>query len=217
MITFIVALEKEAECLLSNFENLAKKLITKKTIYEGTLFGKDVALIISGIGKVNASMATQMAILRYKPDFVFNFGTAGGTNCSLNVGDFIQVDKCCQFDFDLRDIDDVPLGYIQDYDCVFFDCNKINTGLKKASLATSDRFTECKNDNDTILSLNCSLRDMEGCAIAQVCISNDIPLIIVKGVSDVFGNKSTSEQFKENLNAINVAFPKIIQQILNNL
>ena len=39
-----------------------------------------IPLVYSGIGKVNAAIATFKAIKEYQPDFIINFGTVGKIN-----------------------------------------------------------------------------------------------------------------------------------------
>lgn len=216
MICFIVALEREARFVIDEIQGLKKRFLCGKPVYEGKLYGKNVALAISGIGKVSAALTCQAAIDEYKPEAIINFGTAGGTDGTVTPCEYYAVKNCCQFDFDLRDVDGVPLGYIQEYDRVFFEGNtyKTKSVLPQKNLASADRFTEGESDNNTVLSLGCSLRDMEGGAIAQVCASCGVPLLIVKGVSDVAGSGSTAEQFRENLTAVAKGFPAIIKSIL---
>lgn len=216
MICFIVALEREASFVIDKVKEAKKSFICGKPVYEGKLFGEDVALVISGIGKVSAALSCQAAIDEYKPQAIINFGTAGGVDGTVTPREYYAVKNCCQFDFDLRDVDNVPLGYIQEYDRVFFDGNtyKPKTLIEERNLASADRFTESEKDNNAVLSLGCSLRDMEGGAIAQVCASCGVPLLIVKGVSDVTGSGSTAEQFRKNLTAVSKGFPFVIKKLL---
>lgn len=50
---------------------------------EGTLNGKEVVVVRSGIGKVNAAVCTQILADEFGVDGVINTGIAG----SLNAGD----------------------------------------------------------------------------------------------------------------------------------
>lgn len=217
MIGIVVALKKEAEKTISLIKEVKITEIAQKKVYEGTLFDKKVVLILSGIGKVNAAIATQILIDKYNVEFIFNYGTAGGIDSSVKICSYYAVESACQFDFDLRDIDGVPLGYIQDFDTATFPANthKIDF-LEKKKLASADRFTESKKDTDDILSLGCNLRDMEGGAIAEVCFANKTPLCIIKGVSDVVGSNSTSMQYYQNAKNIGDGFPEIIKKVIEN-
>ena len=218
MFGIIIALDKEAEALLKKVENLEEITLLDKRAYKGKIYNKDVVIAISGIGKVNASLTTQHVIDAYSPDFILNFGTCGGMNDSVKVLNYYAIDKCCQFDFDLSELDDVPVGYIQDYDTVFFPtCLNGIENLKTASLASADRFI-CKDvDVKTINDVGCNVGDMEGGAIAQVCLSNNTPLYIIKGISDVHGSGTAQEQFFKNLATVGEGFPDVILSAIKNI
>ena len=216
MIAIVVALEKEAQSVIDCFENLEKLNIARKSLVKGNLFGKECVLAISGIGKVNASLTTQLLIDTFSPEYIINFGTAGGIDSSVKALNYYLVEKCCQFDFDLRDLDGVPLGYIQDYDTSFFPAYTVNfpVDYEIKVLATADRFTENKIDTQDIMSIGCNVRDMEGGAIAQVCYTNNVPLLMIKGITDVVGNGLTAEQFVSNLKTVSAGFSEVIKNII---
>lgn len=216
MICFVIALQKEVENLLTIATELNVFKLADKKAYSCKLNGKDCIIAISGIGKVSAALTTQLLIDKYSPDFIFNFGTCGGMNNSVKILNYYAIEKCCQFDFDLRELDGVPLGYIQEYDTVFFPTSTLNIDfLEKSILASADRFTNNEDDIRSINEIGCSLRDMEGGAIAQVCKSNNVPLIMIKGISDVYGNGTAQEQFYANLKTVGDNFPNVILKVLD--
>lgn len=218
MIGIVVALHSEAENLLNNLQNKTTFLTADKPTFKGKLAGQDVVVAISGIGKVSAALTTQKLIDTYNPSFILNFGTAGGMNDSVKILNYYIVERCCQFDFDLRELDGVPLGYIQEYKTAYFNANTDSIDfLQKSSLATADRFTNDVNDINSINQIGCSLRDMEGGAIAQVCCSNNTPLYMIKGVTDVYGSGTAQEQFFENLKQVSSGFLDIVIKVIETV
>ena len=218
MIGIIVALNSEAKSFLEIIENKQQISLIGKTAYVGKIANKDIVLIISGIGKVNAAISTQAIIDKYSPTHILNFGTAGGMNSSVNIKDYYIIDKCCQYDFDLSSLDPVPVGYIQDYDCVFFDCfTSFCSNLKTSRVASGDRFNDNPCDVQTINDMGCSLRDMEGGAIGQTCTANNVKLVMIKGVTDVYGSQTAQEQFYANLQSVSKNFDYIIKNIIECL
>jgi adenosylhomocysteine nucleosidase len=216
MIAIVVALDSEVKFFLENVQNKNEKILGGKKVIEGTILNKQVVVSVCGIGKVNAAMTTQLLIDKYSPDLVLNFGTCGGTNDGVSVKEYYYVDKCCQFDFDLRELDGVPLGYIQEYKTAYFNTTTDRLDfLDKTSLATADRFTNDINDIKAINDVGCSLRDMEGGAIAQVCLSNNVPLLMIKGITDVYNSGTAQEQFFKNLKAVSDGFPDVIFKALD--
>lgn len=218
MICFVVALKKEAQSLLEKVENLKEFLLADKPAYSFNINNTQCILAISGIGKVSAGLTTQLLIDKFNPKFIINFGTCGGMNNSVKILHYYLADKCCQYDFDLSALDDVPVGYIQEYDRVYFDTYTHNINfLQKRAIASADKFTHKSQDVELINKMNCSICDMEAGAIAQVCTSNNIPLIVVKGISDVHGNNTQPEQFFKNLSTVSNNFPDVIKQVIDSI
>jgi adenosylhomocysteine nucleosidase len=218
MICFVVALKKEAELLLERSKNLKSFKIADKIAYSFNLEDKECVLVVCGIGKVSACLTAQILIDKYNPSYIFNFGTCGGMNDSVKILNYYAVEKCCQYDFDVSSIDDVPVGYIQEYDRVYFDaCVNGLDFLEKRNIASADKFTHKDEDVKIINDMNCSICDMEAGAIAQVCTSNNVPFVAIKGISDVHGKGTQPEQFFENLKKVGDGFPDIIIKAINNI
>ena len=218
MIGIVVALTSELKPLLSAVENLKEIKLADKKAFTCKICGLDAVIVVSSIGKVSAGLSTQLIIDKFSPDYILNFGTCGAVNDSVMALNYYAVDKCCQYDFDLRDLDGVPLGYIQEYDRVFFPT--IVSGLKflpKTALASADRFTHTEKDVASVNDIGCSLCDMEGGAIAQVCLSNNVPLVVIKGITDIFGSGTNQEQFFQNLKQVGEGFPAVIKKVVKQI
>lgn len=214
MFGIVVALKKEAQFFLEKFNCTKGQKISDKPLYKGNIHGEDFVLVVSGIGKVSASISAQALIDRYSPKFILNFGTAGGVLPNIEIGEYLLINNALQFDFDVTAIDDVEVGYIQEYDRAFFPCENIECQLKKVNLASGDRFSDDVKDIELIKKLNCALRDMEGGAIAQTCLSNSVPLVMVKAVTDVYGKTPSNFQFYENLIKLCEGFPSVLENVL---
>ena len=218
MIGIIIALQSEASALLDKVDELNQIKLADKTAYTCKINGRDTVIAISGIGKVNAALTTQLVIDKFKVDFILNFGTCGGLNDSVEIKNYYVVDKCCQYDFDLSDLDDVPVGYIQEYKTVYFETyTKGLDFLQKSMVASADKFTHKEQDVELVNKMGCSLCDMEAGAIAQVCTSNNVPLIVIKGISDLHGNGTAPEQFFKNLSTVGENFPSVILKVLEKI
>ena len=218
MVGIVIALKSEAKQLLKDVSQLESIKLLDKTAYKCKINGIDTVIAISGIGKVSAGITTQAIIDKFSPDYIINAGTCGGTDKTVTALNFYLVEKCFQFDFDVTQIDDVEIGYIQEYDTKFFTTyTKGIDFLEKANLATSDRFSNHPKDLGLIFDNKCAIRDMEGCAIAQTCTSNNVPCIVIKGVSDVYGSGIASEQFFSNLNKVCEMLSPIVIKTVNTL
>ncbi len=215
MICFVVALPKEAEFFLKDVNDLSEFKLADKKAYSFKFLNNDCILCISGIGKVSAALTTQLLIDKYNPKFIINFGSAGGMTNDLNILDYCIIESASQYDFDVTALDDVPVGYIQEYNTVHFPAktfDRLTLITKKAS--SGDRFNTDVNDINRITNMGCSVRDMESGAVAQVCTSNKTPLIIIKGITDVYGKVSAERQYYENLEIVCKGFTKVLTEVL---
>jgi len=222
MLGFVVAMEKEARLLIDRLDDFKEKSIAGKKLFVGRFLSNEVVLIISGIGKVNASLSAQIIIDKFAPEVIINFGLAGGKEGSgLAAGDIVLLDKICQYDFDLSEIDNVSVGYMQDYDTIYFKTDyELYNGknFKICSGATGDRFTKKKYFLDIIKDLSAGVVDMESGAISQVCFANKIPFIPLKLISDVDNsNDSIFEQYVSNVKTICDKIPNAIEELVANL
>lgn len=222
MIGFVVAMRKEAGLFLENAEIKEERQLAGKNVFIGKCFDKDFVLIIAGIGKVNVALSTQLIIDNYNIDKIINFGVAGGKeNSGLVAGDMVLIDKVCQYDFDLSEIDDVSIGYMQDYDTIFYNTayeNYSGKEFKIRSCATGDRFTTKEYFLNIIKELGAKVVDMELGAIAQVCTANNKPLYSIKLISDVDGAEgSIFSQYQQNVKEITQKITSALKELILNL
>ena len=96
-IGIIGAMEQEVARIKEKMQDVQ---ITKKAsmdFYEGTLEGKKVVVVRSGIGKVNAGICTQILADVFGVEAVINTGIAGSLN---NVGDIVLSTDVLHHDMD---------------------------------------------------------------------------------------------------------------------
>ena len=66
----------------------------------------EIFLVKSGIGKVNAAIATINLLNEHHPDLVINSGVAGGIDTCLNVADLVIGSQTCYHDFYAGEVSD---------------------------------------------------------------------------------------------------------------
>jgi len=90
VIAIVVAMKIEAQGLL---KAMSQKVIISREcpfICKGTIYEKEVLLIISGVGgQVNARKTTELILNRFTPDMVISAGIAGGTQEEINHNDIV--------------------------------------------------------------------------------------------------------------------------------
>lgn len=221
MTGFVIAMQSEALPLLSMIKKSRQIVLAGRECFEGELSGEKIAVIVCGIGKVNAASAAQALIMRYQPSIIINIGVAGAVNPDLKVCDVCVVNKAVQYDFDVTAIDDVPVGYIQNIkqQYIFTDktiFEKLSKKYKAVTVATADRFSFKSSEAEFIKALGGDLRDMELGAIAQVCFLNNMPFISVKTVSDT-AEGSPAQEFKINLDKSTACVKEYIGDVMSML
>lgn len=199
MIVFVIAMDSEAQCVLDNMDGVEISTAHGKKVAHGKIDGADTAVIICGVGKVNAAAGAQYAIDSLGADKIINLGVAGGLNSSMKVGGVYSVSHAVQYDFDLVQLNGTAIGTLNEFEENFLPLNTVDLyPLKK--LGTGDRFNDSLQDFKLLTEvLGADVRDMEGGAIAQVCAHAGVKYYSFKAISDLAGSGSTTEQFKENL------------------
>ena len=100
MIALIGAMPEEVAIIKEKIENLQEKKIAHVTFYEGKYEGRDIVLMLSLPGKVNAAIATTLLLDHYKPEYVINIGTCGALQGDMEIGDMIVATEVRHFDVD---------------------------------------------------------------------------------------------------------------------
>jgi len=138
-----------------------------------SIFQNDnIFLIISGIGKANAAMATGYSCYKCKPTCICNLGAAGATDFSHPLGEIFHINKIVEYD---RHELTTRRLCIHNPD--------ILNGFQTATLSTSD-MAVLDPDERKKISMNANLIDMEGASVAQACRKFNTKCFIFKFVSD---------------------------------
>ncbi|MCD7729125.1 MAG: 5'-methylthioadenosine/S-adenosylhomocysteine nucleosidase [Clostridia bacterium] len=217
MKCFVIALDNEAEPILSAMQETNQKIVCGKKLWTGKMCGEDTALLICGVGKVNAACGAQYVIDALNADCIINVGLSGALSSSCNVADIYEIDRAVQYDFDLVQLNGTEIGTLNEFEDRWL---KIQTaGIFPAkSLATGDRFNDCKADFELLTGdLHADVRDMEGAAMAQVCIHAGIPFYSFKAISDIAGSGSTTDQYIANTSICAKALKASAEKIFSSV
>lgn len=201
MLGIIGAMESEIEALRGQMLTPKETAVAGMRFYEGLLFSRPVVLARAGVGKVHAAMCAQVMIERFHPDLILNIGVAGALVKDLSIGDIVVAQNAVQHDMDTSPIGD-PKGMISGPDIVYMPCDgqttadleraaeSIGLTVKRAAVATGDQFVDKAEKKAEIANeFGAAACDMEGGAIAQVCLENNVPYAAYRAISDtVNGN-----------------------------
>ena len=197
-IGIIGAMDEEVEGLKALMED---SVITQKAsmdFYAGTLEGKNVVIVRSGIGKVNAAVCTQILADDFGVEVVINTGIAGSLNNDINIGDIVISTDLIHHDMDAVAFG-YPKGQIPQMDKFSFQsdsalrslavkaCREVNPDIQvfEGRIASGDQFVADQSVKDFIVSeFGAYAVEMEGAAIAQVASLNKIPFLVIRAISD---------------------------------
>ena len=198
MLGIIGAMEIEVATLIDAMEISKKETKAGMTFCCGKIEGKDVVVVKSGVGKVNAAMCTQILIDDFDVDAVVNTGVAGSLNNDIDICDVVVSTKAQQHDMDVTALG-YDRGIIPDMEKSVFEADSKLIDLAKKSakdagleinvfegkVLSGDQFIgteEAKNFLKKEFAGDCA--EMEGASIAQSAYLNHIPFVIIRAISD---------------------------------
>lgn len=89
MIGIIGAMEEEVAALKEAMTIEENVTFASMDFCRGTLCGKEVVVVRSGIGKVNAAICTQILVDKFGVDTLINTGIAGSLDANIDIGDMV--------------------------------------------------------------------------------------------------------------------------------
>jgi len=203
LIGIIGAMEPEIALLKQQLQQSHTEQLGGYTFYIGTLAGKNVVLVQSGIGKVASAVATTLMICQFKPDCIINTGSAGGFDPELNVGDVVistevrhhDVDVTA-FGYEIGQVPQMPAAFVAHPALIAATEQSIAAlgfcKTKKGLIATGDSFmcdpariALTRQQFPAMLAV-----EMEGAAIAQSCHMLNTPFVVIRSLSDIAGKES---------------------------
>ena len=196
-MALIIALELEAQALIRHLTPSAVSS-PQLSIWEGEVEGKPVVLVITGVGKVAAALATQFVCDTFKPRSVITVGIAGATDSDASPGRLIIASGALQHDMDARPFTSAR-GTIPSLGLATIPADPTLTGqLRRAAesvvdrpvqsgvVLTGDQVVTSREIRDRILIdfPDGACFDMETAAIAQVARQNGVPWAALRMTSD---------------------------------
>jgi adenosylhomocysteine nucleosidase len=146
-------------------------------------WGSDVALVHSGVGKINATLAACEALARYRPSLMVNYGTAGAL--SGRAHGLVEVARVIQRDMLAMPI--APRGVTP----FASEAPAIESGQAGLVCATGDSFVS--SSDDWLGEQQVDIVDMELYAIAHVCRARQVPWRAFKYVTDAADDQAAAE------------------------
>ena len=205
MIGIIGAMEEEVAELKKDMQIEETVEMAGMVFCRGTLGGKDVVIVRSGIGKVNAGICTQILADLFQVDAVINTGIAGSLKAEINIGDIVVSTDAIQHDMDATGFGYEP-GVIPRMPVSCFEADKRlvkaaedackeavpEVGVFAGRIVSGDQFISDRQVKNRITAqFGGMCTEMEGAAIAQAAYLNSIPFVIIRAISDKADDSAT--------------------------
>ncbi|MGL5972153.1 MAG: 5'-methylthioadenosine/adenosylhomocysteine nucleosidase [Oscillospiraceae bacterium] len=211
-ITGIIgAMDIEITSIVNKLENKTIENIKGQDFYKGTIKNKNVVVTCCGIGKVCASITTQILISEFKVSRVINTGIAGNMSDDLKIGDVVISTTVKYHDFDddllkmyypFKTQFDADLNLISLCENAISNFKERKVKFSKGLIVTGDIFLEDSNLKQNIKNkFNPLCIDMESCAIGHCCKKSNIPFVAIRSISDDSEDNAEKiyETFKHNV------------------
>lgn len=213
-LALISALHEELSALLPLVEVRRDELHAGRRFHLGRLGSHEVVLVLSGIGKVAAACTAVQLAERYRVERMVFTGVAGGLHPQVRVGDVVLADELLQHDLDASPLFpryEVPLVGVSrfavdaalstplhaaaqtalDHAGEWLGDDAAALGvvaprLHRGLVISGDRFVATAAESQTLRTAlpDALAVEMEGAAVAQVCHAYDLPLAVLRIVSD---------------------------------
>lgn len=230
VIGIIGAMDEEVSILKESME--VENVVNKASMdfFQGKLSNKEVVIVRSGIGKVNAAVCTQILVSEFGVSSVINTGVAGSLRNEINIGDIVLSVDALQHDMDATGFGYEP-GIIPRMDVSVFKADErlvnlakevneaVNTDIATfvGRVVSGDQFISDKEKKQYLISqFDGFCTEMEGAAIAQTAYLNNIPYLVIRAISDKADNSAEMDYSEFERKAIEHTV-KLVTELVNRM
>lgn len=198
-IAVICAMDVELEYFTSALEDIQKiNLPTLPKILHGRHHNCNIYATVSGMGKVNAALKCAEIIRNFHPDIVINIGISGGLDPCVNIGDFVIGKNIVYHDVWCGEPN--AYGQVQNLPAIYHSNPQILEkipDLRQGLICCGDQFIA---DHDQLHQIKQHFPqalavDMESAAIAQTCYIYNVPLFVIRQISDTPYSENSQQQY----------------------
>jgi len=211
------AMEVEVEAVDAALEERQFTSVLGCYVASGSIDGFPVLVVRSGIGKVNAALATAALAQAGAVGVVF-VGVAGSISSEAQIGDAVVATDLVQHDVDISPFGHQP-GYIHGAiaggvadtalsDALALAAVSLGATVHRGRIASGDQFISSPGRGRAIADQFKALAvEMEGAAVAQACRQLGLPFAVLRWISDAADDQAAVdfEQFVSQIAALDLA------------
>lgn len=204
-IGIIGAMDVEVDLLKQQLESPSSEFLYGKEYSIGTIHGLPVVVVMCGDAKVNAAMCATVLLEHFGVTHMINTGVAGSLDARIDIGDLVLSTQSVHHDVDITGLGYAP-GQVPGSDTLMFPADDWMRRVARESaadiapeahvfegvVATGDYFVDDPADKERIVATFGALCcEMEGAAIAHVCYLAQVPVLILRVISDKADGSAT--------------------------
>lgn len=239
-IGLLCAIAEEGYHILREMQIRRRTKKLKTEFIEGKFLGTDIVVVIGGMGKVSSALCTQILIDHFNVEVVIFSGIAGGLNRNLGIGDTVIGTETLYHDVD-RAGKGIDLNTLHSFfrnrfqtDAVLLD--RVRTGLQDVEftapalmgglreeeavkvifgrILTGDQvITSSERVRYLRESLEGDCVEMEGAAVAQTCVLNERPFLIIRTISDLADEEAMTTVMRSMDAVVDINY-RILKEII---
>ena len=207
MIGIIGAMDEEVAALKEAMEVIETVERASMLFVKGKLADKEVIVVRSGVGKVNAAVCAQILASEFGVDTLINTGIAGSLDARIDIGDMVISTDALHHDMDATSFG-YPIGEVPRMDILAFPADEKLVKLAAEANAeanpdihtftgrvvSGDQFVASDEVKGKIADNFGGLcTEMEGAAIAHTAYLNKISYVIIRAISDKADGSATED------------------------
>ncbi|AIQ19443.1 hypothetical protein H70357_24035 [Paenibacillus sp. FSL H7-0357] len=194
--------------------------------YSGFYGEAQVVLVICGVGKVNACIATQVLIDILEVTHIILTGAAGALGDSLKHGDVVISTAVAHHDLPQEILTEyhpwMKSIFIEADTAMVNECIRIagedqdHGNIYAGKMISGEEFIASSEKRKRLDSFGAMCVDMESASIAQTCYVNHIPFVVIRSISD-HADEESVESFETHVESVSLNALCLVEKLLVSL
>lgn len=232
-IAILTSVPFESDRILSSLRNVRRSRLAGKTVYRGSISSVRALLINTGIGPANAAHSATVIAENFPVKLVIHAGVGGAyPKSGLDIGDIALATKEIFGDSGvtgangwkgMREIG-IPIvhtrrkKYFNEFPLDRKLLKKALNSMKDITIKSGSFVTVCaasgtsKRASELEQRFKAVCENMEGASVAQVCTIYNIPMLEIRGISNISGVR---DKRKWNLKLASYIFQDVVLKLIS--
>jgi adenosylhomocysteine nucleosidase len=211
--SIIVSADAEWAAIKPLFTNIRLEHSPYGEFFHTTIENRRIVVFQGGWGKVAAAASTQYVVDRFKPRYLINLGTCGGVEGRIRCFDLVAVERVIIYD--VYEAMGDSYEAIAHYTTNLRVPDSLPPSIIRTTLYSGDRDLTPSHLRELEKIFQPRVVDWESGAIAWVAGRNRIPVLILRGVTDLTNMDKMEAQ--DNLSLFRENASHVMHQLVHDL